>query len=80
MTTFKNFDTIAKELIASASSQKAHDFACKIANQVADKGEAWIEAHASELAVRKSASEQSEFTVTANRLWFLAQWQVALAK
>lgn len=80
MTTFQNFDSIVKELIASAPSEKAQTFAQKIANQVADKGEQWIEAHASELAVRKSAGEQQEFTVTANRLWFLAQWQVALAK
>lgn len=78
MTTMQNFDSVAQELIASATSEKAYNFACKVANQVADKGECWIKANEAKLCVRVPASEQTEFPVRDNRIYILGQWQSAL--
>ena len=78
MTTLQNFDSVAQELIASATSEKAYQFACKVANQVAEKGEDWMKANEGRLCIRINAAEQTEAPVRDNRVFILSQWQAAL--
>lgn len=79
MKTVQNFESIAAELVRVAPTQKAIDFANRVADKVRAKGADWIAAHESDLHIYSSASEQY-FDVASNRLFFLEKWQVALAK
>lgn len=77
MQAVQNFESIAAELIRVAPSQKAADFALRVADQIRAKGAEWISAHEGELHIYSSADEQY-FDVASNRLFFLEKWQVAL--
>lgn len=77
MTALQNFESIAAELVRVSPSQKAADFAVRIADQIRAKGEAWISANESALHIYSSAADQY-FDVASNRLFFIEKWQVAL--
>lgn len=81
MNAVQNFNLIATELLASASSEKARAFAEKVIKQAASKGDEWITARAKELALSHSPAELASISPVAdNRLWFLTKWQTALAQ
>ncbi len=78
MTTLtQNFESIAAELVRVSPSQKAADFATRIADQIRAKGAEWIEVNEFKLAISSAAADQY-FDVASNRLFFLEKWQVAL--
>jgi hypothetical protein len=75
------FEYIRAELIKSAGSDKARAFAEKIAAQVEARGVEWIESNREALKIGSTIEALEKFApVSDNRNWFLAAWQVALAK
>jgi|NOAtaT_6_FD_contig_61_4016756_length_694_multi_3_in_0_out_0_2 predicted pyridoxine 5'-phosphate oxidase superfamily flavin-nucleotide-binding protein len=76
-----NFESIAVALHDEAPSEKARAFVDKIASAIRAKGAEWIAANEFALHITFSAEEQEDLTpVEDNRLWYIAEWQIALAK
>ena len=76
-----NFESIAAALHDVAPSEKARAFADKIAGAIRARGAEWIAANEFALHITFSAEEQEDLTpVEDNRLWYIAEWQLALAK
>src|SRR5574341_124094 len=73
----ENFESIAAELVRVAPTEKAAAFAKKVADQVRARGAEWVEANVTALQCYSSAEDQY-FEVSANRLYFLEKWQMAL--
>src|SRR5574341_179132 len=73
----ENFESIAAELVRVAPTEKAAAFAKKVADQIRSRGVEWIEANVTALQCY-SAAEDQYFEVSANRLYFLEKWQMAL--
>ena len=77
----ENFESIASALFDEAPSEKARQFVTKIADQIRARGEGWIIENCLPLHITMSAADQEDIApVEDNRLWYIAQWQVALAK
>lgn len=75
-----NFRSIAKEVIESAPSEKARAFAEKVIGQIEARGQEWIMSHAAALHCELSADEcRNMAPVSDNRLFFMQNWQMALA-
>lgn len=74
----KNFESIVTELAKIAPTPKAVAFVEKLAAQIRARGDSWIEANEIALHINSDAENQY-FEVSANRLFFLERWQVALA-
>ena len=76
-----NFESIAAALYDEAPSDKARAFAKKIADAIRSKGAEWIAANEFALHITFSAAEQEDTCpVEDNRLWYIAEWQIALSK
>ena len=77
----ENFRSIANAIYDEAPSEKARLFCEKIVNQILEKGDSWIDQNFNALHIYTSAQEQEEMglSVEANRLFYLTQWQKALA-
>ena len=81
MTYSENFESIAQALYDEAPSEKARVFIAKIADQIRGKGAAWIEENALNLHITQSAEELDRLApVEDNRLYYTAEWQIALTK
>ena len=81
MSATENFIIAAKILYDSAPNEKAGEFVSKLAGRIAAKGEAWINANATKLHISDvEVSDQSIAPIADNRLFYLAQWQLALAE
>lgn len=77
MNAVNNFNSIAAEVIASATSDKARAFAEKVVASIAARGESWIEKNAAALSVTLSADQLRDAAPVAdNRLFFLKKWQL----
>lgn len=75
----ENFNSIAKALHDEAPSEKARMFIDRLADTVRARGEDWIEAHQDALHIRHNAEWHDAIApVEDNRLWWTAEWQVAL--
>ena len=72
-----NVKSIGAELVASAKTDKARDFAAGLTQKVLAKGDKWIEANVAALAAIAPA-EGMYCSVTDNRLFFCSKWQMAL--
>lgn len=80
MSAVSNFNSIAAEVIASATTEKARAFAEKVVAAITANGDEWIVANASKLHVTLSAdSVRQTAPVADNRLFFVQKWQMALA-
>lgn len=80
MSATENFEIAAEALYNEAPTDKARAFVDKLANQIRDKGEAWIEANAIALHITDIEVADHEVSIEANRLFYLECWQDALAK
>ena len=75
-----NFEKAVEILFNEAPSEKARDFVKKIADKIRAKGDEWIEAHVHDLHITDAeVSDQSLAPIEDNRLFYLSQWQLALA-
>jgi hypothetical protein len=72
----ENFEEIVKQLIASATEQRAVDFVNKVAGQIRAKGNDWIEINKNELQV--AFVPGALIPVSANRLYYIGKFQMAL--
>jgi hypothetical protein len=76
----ENFEGIAAALEAAAPTEKGRTFAAKIAAQIRANGAEWIEANHVSLHIDMSVKECEELAPVAdNRLFFMQEWQLALA-
>lgn len=73
----ENFETIAQQLIASATTEKAAAFVEKTIAAVRAKGAEWIFDNAQELRVTFVPSENT-FPVADNRNYYITAFQMAV--
>lgn len=72
-----NFNSLAKLLIETATSQKAVEFAQRVIAQIEEKGADWMAAHA--VTLQLLSDHKTDFCPVAdNRPYFLGQFQMAL--
>lgn len=80
MNAIKNFEIAVEALYNEAPSDKARAFVEKISDQIRAKGDAWIEAHITDLHISDAeVADDAIITIEDNRLFYLAHWQLALA-
>lgn len=76
-----NFEKAVEILFNEAPSEKARAFVEKIAGQIRAKGDEWIADHLSDLHITEAeVSDQAIVPIEDNRLFYISQWQLALAK
>jgi hypothetical protein len=76
-----NLQSVFDRLISSAATGKAQDFVVKLYNQILARGDEWLQDNKDALAIRHDADWYDSFApVQDNRLWYIAQWQIALNK
>ena len=79
--TTANFEKVVEILFNEAPSEKARVFVNKIADQIRAKGDEWIVANERALHIAESdISDQSIAPIEDNRVWYMTEWQMALAK
>lgn len=77
----ENFESIVSALFDEAPSEKARAFVEKLAGQIRARGNDWIIANERTLHIEHNAEWHDQIApVEDNRLWWLAEWQVALTK
>jgi hypothetical protein len=75
----KNFEIAAEALYNEAPSDRARIFTEKLCATIRDKGPAWITSHATDLHITDAEiSDSAICPIEQNRLYYLAQWQLAL--
>lgn len=75
-----NFESIVSALHDEAPSDRARAFVEKIAAEIRARGSDWIAEHARALHIEHPAEwHDTVAPVEDNRLWWLAEWQKALA-
>ncbi len=80
MNAMKNFEIAASAIYNEAPTDRAREFADKIANKIREKGEDWINNHITELHISDAeVSDDAIVSIEDNRLFYLTQWQIALA-
>lgn len=80
MNAMKNFEVAVEALYNEAPSDKARAFTEKLAAQIRAKGEDWIAARVTELHISDAEVSDSAYCpIEDNRLFYLTQWQLALA-
>ena len=76
-----NFEKAVEILFNEAPSEKARAFVEKLAAQIRAKGDEWIAAHVHDLHITDAEiSDQAIVTIEDNRLFYISQWQLALAQ
>lgn len=76
-----HFESVAAELIDSASTEKARAFAQKIVDAARAKGDEWLEANKFELMISISAEDcEKGFPIRDNRAVILSKFQLLLNK
>ena len=79
--TTANFEKVVEILFNEAPSEKARVFVNKIADQIRAKGDEWIVANERALHITEGdISDQSIAPIEDNRVWYITEWQMALAK
>ncbi len=75
-----NFESIVSALYDEAPSDRARAFVEKVAAAIRARGSDWIVAHERALHIEHPAEWHDDVApVEDNRLWWLAEWQKALA-
>jgi len=75
----QNFNFVAAELVKSAPTQKAVDFANKVIGQIEARGDDWIEANIEELGLKFFRIDcDTVAPVSDNRIFWITKFQVAL--
>lgn len=73
-----NFNFVAAEIVKSAKTQKAVDFAQKVIGQIEARGDEWIEANLDALGLKFfSIANNNVAPISDNRLFWIAKFQVA---
>ena len=75
----RNFESIAKVLHDEAPNERARLYIEQLVTKISAKGDSWIDANAAQLHIYDSAEQlENMFPVKNNRLWFIAEWQMAV--
>lgn len=81
MNALNNFRSIVSALKDEAPSEKSRQFVGKLASQIEARGAEWMQKNATRLHITLSAEQCAEVApVEDNRLFFLKEWQLALAE
>jgi len=74
-----NFNFVANELVKSAATPKAADFANKVIGQIESRGDEWIEANIDVLGLKHfNIACNSVAPVADNRIFWMTKFQIAL--
>ena len=80
-TATRNFDIAVEALYNAAPSERAREFVTRLASDIRDKGARWIVEHEFELHITDVdiSCRPDLCPIGDNRLFYLGQWQLALA-